>query len=322
MDIEELHTRARCTAEGISNVSVPESAGAYKSQGLDNSFSPQRFKDNLRINITSLSKDVAEFDMINVDPPIANALRRILIAEVPTVATETVNVWQNTGVLHDEVLCHRLGLIPLNVDPEELEWRAPEEELTAKNAVLLKLHVKCEQNEPTKSVYASDFEWVPIGESQKNKFKVTPRPVHEDILITKLRPGQEIEVEMYAIKGVGKDHAKWSPVSTAWYRMCPEIRIPKPITGDDAKALKNVCPVGVFDIEDDQAVVANPRNCTTCRACIEKFDDRVEVNKIKTHFLFSVESVGSLPAATIFQRSIGILRNKMRTALEILRDTN
>lgn len=34
---------------------------------------------------------------------------------------------------------------------------------------------------------------------------------------------QEIELEAHAVKGVGKTHAKWSPVATAWYRMLPEV---------------------------------------------------------------------------------------------------
>jgi DNA-directed RNA polymerase I and III subunit RPAC1 len=92
-------------------------------------------------------------------------------------------------------------------------------------------------------------------------------------LIAKLRPGQEIEMELFCEKGIGKTHAKWSPVSTAYYRLTPDIKFKKDILGDDAKELKKLCPVGVFDIEDiaggkKRAVVADARKCTTCRECI------------------------------------------------------
>jgi len=71
-----------------------------------------------------------------------------------------------------------------------------------------------------------------------------------------MRPGQEIEMEMICEKGIGKTHAKWSPVCTAWYRMKPDIKFTGPdgkdvdILDDAAKTLKKICPMGVFDIED------------------------------------------------------------------------
>ena len=40
-----------------------------------------------------------------------------MLSEIPTMAIEKVNFWQNTSVLPDEVLCHRLGLIPIKADP-------------------------------------------------------------------------------------------------------------------------------------------------------------------------------------------------------------
>lgn len=49
--------------------------------------------------------------------------------------------------------------------------------------------------------------------------------VHDDILLAKLRPGQCIVLEGHCAKGVGKEHAKWSPVATAWYRLHPEVRL-------------------------------------------------------------------------------------------------
>jgi DNA-directed RNA polymerase I and III subunit RPAC1 len=74
--------------------------------------------------------------------------------------------------------------------------------------------------------------------------------LHDDILIAKLRPGQEIEMELICEKGIGKTHAKWSPVCTAFYRLMPDIKLTAPIENDDARELKALCPMGVFDIED------------------------------------------------------------------------
>ena len=54
---------------------------------------------------------------------------------------------------------------------------------------------------------------------------------------------------MQCEKGIGRQHAKWSPVSTAWYKLEPKITIKKPIKGEEAKKLKALCPTVVFDIE-------------------------------------------------------------------------
>ena len=87
-------------------------------------------KRKLAISVTKCTEDELVFDMVGIDAPIANALRRILIAEVPTMAIERVYVSENTSVIQDEVLSHRLGLIPLRADPREFEfmtraWAAP-----------------------------------------------------------------------------------------------------------------------------------------------------------------------------------------------------
>jgi DNA-directed RNA polymerase I and III subunit RPAC1 len=64
-----------------------------------------------------------EFDMIGIDASIANAFRRILLAEIPTMAIEKVYINNNTSVIQDEVLAHRLGLIPLKADPTKFKFK-------------------------------------------------------------------------------------------------------------------------------------------------------------------------------------------------------
>jgi DNA-directed RNA polymerases I and III subunit RPAC1 len=125
-------------------------------------------------------------------------------------------------------------------------------------------------------VLSKDLVWEPQGIQEE--LTQTIGSVHDSILITKLRPGQEIKATMHAIKGIGKEHAKWSPVgtiiiiiiiiiililtvfsfygfslfgcvATASYRLLPEIRILKPILGKPlAQKFQSCFPKGVVDV--------------------------------------------------------------------------
>ena len=82
-------------------------------------------------------------ELKGIDAALANALRRIIIAEIPTMAFHKVFMYQNTSVLPDELLVHRLGLLPLKVDPNEFEARAEGQELTPENSLKFELKVVC-----------------------------------------------------------------------------------------------------------------------------------------------------------------------------------
>lgn len=134
----------------------------------------------------------------------------------------------------DEVLSHRLGLIPLNIDPSRLEFRTrTQDQATDRNTIVFNLNISCarkpksalppavagkerkpEEIYENSNVTAGHLVWVPQGEQEDVFSDNPPRPTNEDIVLAKLRPGQEIEMELHAIKGVGKEHAKWSPVGT------------------------------------------------------------------------------------------------------------
>lgn len=98
-----------------------------------------------------------------------------------------------------------------------------------------------------------------------------------------------MEAELFIEKGIGKTHAKWSPVSTAYYKLMPKIELAE----GAPQELKAICPMGVFDIEEigkskaKQVIVANPKNCTTCRECLrhENTQKFVQLKKVRDHFI-------------------------------------
>lgn len=66
------------------------------------------------VTVTEVTEDMIKFTLTKTDASIANALRRVMLAEVPTMAIDKVEFIQNSTVLHDDFLAHRLGLIPLS----------------------------------------------------------------------------------------------------------------------------------------------------------------------------------------------------------------
>lgn len=252
---------------------------------------------NLTVRTHRLSQRSIEFDIIGIDASIANAFRRIMIAEVPTIAIDQVYVFDNTSVIHDEVLAHRIGLVPLNVDPRTMDgWEGEGDTPTDRNTLEFRVNVRCsfnpEYNTTVKKgkttttasgsagqglsddklytdylFLSKHFEWNPAGE-QLDKIKpvvLTPPdplyPTYNDlkipplgalnpeVVLAKLRPGQAVEMVLHARKGVGKDHAKWSPVATASYRLHPNIVITKPIRMERAEDFRACFADGVVVVD-------------------------------------------------------------------------
>lgn len=296
------------------------------------------------------------FSLIGVDAAISNAFRRILIAEVPSLAIEHVYVHYNTSVIHDEILSHRLGLIPLKGSTKGLNFLRwfrlakegdPESGSTASdyNTVVMRLDVECTKNpsarpdedDPTRlyhnaHVYARDLTYEPIGRQEKYfTGDDVVKSTNPDILIAKLRPGQKINVELHCIKGIGADHAKFSPVATASYRLLPDIQILRPILGQDAIKFQGCFPNGVIGVEkvtveeasksgsgyeghegEEKAVVVDPFKDTVSRECLrhDEFKDKVKLGRVRDHFIFNIESTGQLNSDILFLESVQILKLK------------
>ena len=143
----------------------------------------------------------------NVPRQYVNAIRRTSISEVPTLAIDDVVILENSSVMHDEAIAHRLGLVPLqtNLDrfvmPHDCDCKSTLG--CSKCRVLLVLD--SEANEKTKVVTSGEL----VSEDELIK------PVSKDIPIIALAPGQKLKFEAYARLGIGRDHAKWQPTSAA-----------------------------------------------------------------------------------------------------------
>lgn len=304
--------------EGPRNVTTTNFSGAYSLSEEEQYFNINEFKDKLQINILKNEEYLLITEIKNIDVSIANALRRIMLSEVPTIAIETVKIYQNTGIIADEILCHRLGLIPFQFDANLIDFREKEEELNENNCFCFKLHVKLKKtssNQNSIPVFSKDLVWVPLNDHQKEKFKNNhPKVVDENILITKLGVNQEIELVCYLEKGIGKVHAKWSPVSTAVYKMYPVFTFDyqENFNETEKEDLVKLCPKDVFDIDKstNRLIAKNPLQCSSCRACIEKYPKKISFDKVKNHFVFTIESTGCFSSAEIFKRAIHVLKNK------------
>ncbi|KAL1130207.1 hypothetical protein AAG570_013145 [Ranatra chinensis] len=243
-----------------------------------------------------------EFDVIGIDPSLINAFRRILISEVPTMAIEKVYISSNTSPLQDEILAHRLGLVPLKANARLFQRRLEgDSEGTDRDTLHFQLKIKCIKNVHVRyghyrpedlyinyEVFSSNIRWIPIGE-QKNLYKESDiGPVYDDIMVAKLRPGLEIDVRMEAVKGIGRDHAKFSPVGTASYRLHPYINLLKDIEGEQADLLQSCFSPGVIGItHTDKAYVINARDDSCSRNIYlhEELNDKVVIGKLKDHYI-------------------------------------
>ncbi|KAJ2493464.1 DNA-directed RNA polymerase core subunit rpc40 [Coemansia sp. RSA 2050] len=332
----EDRNRVVILEDRVENISGAEFPLSFDKHEL--SYSLEELKNALEIKIVHLTPTEIEFDLIGVDASIANALRRILLAEIPTMAIETVYMINNTGIVQDEVLAHRLGLVPILANPEDFNWKRSEDPPTDQNTAVFKLFVECFKNQsaaadetdPNKkyigsSVYSSQLVWDPKGD-QATRFADSPiRPIHDDILITKLRPGQVINCEMHCQKGIGKDHAKFSPVATASYRLLPDIQILQDITGDDAELFRSCFPPGVVEIVSEggvqKAKVVNARKDTVSREVLrhKEFEGKVRLTRVRDHFIFNVESTGAIKPEVLVSRALDVLIEKCdisKTALD------
>lgn len=132
----------------------------------------------------------------------ANALRRVCLNGVPVFAIDTIDVIDNSSVMSDEGVAHRLGLIPIKTDLKRFNEPAkcPCQSKTGCSNCRVMLVIDSGDTDTTRTVTSAEF-------SSEDE---TIKPVSDKIPIVQIAPGQKLKLEAYARLGRGSDHAKWN----------------------------------------------------------------------------------------------------------------
>jgi len=261
-----------------------------------------------------------------------NSLRRAIIADVPKMAITKVRfeqgvtqdnkgeVIESVNVLPDEVLAHRLAMVPVPTFLEEFVF--PEDDPNNENLpedqwgsplsqIIYHLSIRgpnADSSDEFKTVYAGDLNV--LGET-----KLQIKEEHSRIPLTILSKGQYLELYAYATLGRGRDHAKWCPAAAVTFQPRQKAVLAKP---KKANVLFDLNLTSKSGREINSKMFTN-KQCTDVDAVLDleralqqvgygtgredDFDNAIVMEDIEGEYVFSFESDGSMPAQDIFNRA-------------------
>lgn len=256
--------------------------------------------DYMKIKTLEQDKDSIRLLVEGFNIEALNSLRRAMIAEVPVMAIDEVKFKKNSSALYDEMIALRLGLVPLKTDLKTYDLMT-ECKCKGKGCARCQTTFALKVKGPA-TVYASDLK--PKDPHIK--------PVYQNMIITKLLDGQELELEAVARLGKGNEHAKFAPCMAVFQRY-PEIEIKK--NCNLCKKCINACPKGIFKEGSAKAIVDKDKilECTLCKACEDACDRKaLKVSGKEDSALFYIESWGQLGTDEIVKTAVDILVGKLK----------
>jgi len=255
------------------------------------------------LKVVELTDSIGVFEVRGVTPSFLNALRRTLLSQVPKLAIDDVTIYDNTSALFDEMLAHRLGLMPV---PTDLNAFVPRDECSCNGegcpscTVLYTL-----SKEGPCMVFSGDL--VPAADA---KFRI----VDPKVPLVKLLEGQRVMLECGAVLGTGHKHAKWQVVNAVGYMEYPVIRVNGPLPAGAAEKLAKTAPAGAVAVENGTLRILDPvKALAYVRSVKDLYDlDNVEVTHEPDRWLFRLETDGALAPAVALRKAVSILMEKLK----------
>jgi DNA-directed RNA polymerase subunit D len=234
----------------------------------------------------------------------ANTLRRIMIAEIPNMTIDATEFHDNTSALFDEIIAHRLGMLPLTFDPDKFNLQN-ECKCEGKGCPSCQVFFALDKTGPL-MVYSSDLK-------SSNK---AVKPTSPDFPIVKLLKAQRLKLEATARLGTGREHAKFQAANVS-YSNLPALEA---ASSEDAKKITSACPKGIIETKNRKLVITEPFLCDECKMCEDASGGEAKVIGDATKFVFKVESISGLGPEYIVGKAVQILEEKAKEFREQLKE--
>ena len=222
-----------------------------------------------------------------VDAVLMNSIRRTIMNNVPVIAIEDVYIYDNTSVMFDEFLCHRLALIPIKSDPKS--YKSGE-----------KVKMMLDKEGPC-TVYSKDIQ------STDPSIEV----IDKNIPIVKIKKGQRVRLEMDAVAGTGKLHAKWQPALVSYYEV-PSVSFDMKKIGDAEKFVAK-CPKGILEVRAGKVILADAVDVdidllSKCRDIAP--EGAMEIEFQDDAFVMVVDNYGNLETGAMLGMAVESIKEK------------
>lgn len=222
----------------------------------------------------------ALFLVRGLSPAFANGIRRAMIADVPTLAIDTVRFIENTSVMFDEQIALRFGEVPLTTPPNEFD---------EDDVVTLSIDVS-----GPSTAYSGDL--VSTDEMVQ--------PADDNIPIIELKDDQRLEAEVDAVLDTGKAHAKHQGGVAVGYRHLQRVEVV-----GDADEFGDEEPHIVRGVIEEDGELVNTDEFGN--DLTQRYPGKnVEVTDVPNAFVFHVETDGSFTVDELVTRAADSLSNR------------
>jgi DNA-directed RNA polymerase subunit D len=283
----------------------------------------------MELEILELTDTKAKFIISGVSPPTVNALRRTLISDVPKMAIENVEFhlgpirnehgkeYESVTPLFDEIISHRLGLVPIPTDLDLFVFREDcvcGGEGCPSCTIMYSLNKKGpseEEEQESVTVYTDELQLVIQKVEGLSEKKYAERfQIKDKIPLVKLNKSQAILLYATAELGTGNEHAKWQAAQAVGYQYYPMIEIDENKCDVGGSCVVN-CPRNVLEIKNKEVVIVDLENCSLCGTCEEDCSlQAIKVSGDESKFIFQFETDGTLTAKEVLSRTLDILEKE------------
>jgi DNA-directed RNA polymerase subunit D len=262
----------------------------------------------MKVDVKELKPRKAVLKIEDIRPYFVNSLRRIMLSELPKLAVDDVVIYDNTSALFDEIIAHRLGLVPIPTDLSLLTFR---DQCVCKGKGCPNCTVRYTlSKEGEGTVYSGDLQ------PAEKSWAIT----EDKIPIVELYGDQRLILEVEAVLGRGRDHAKWQAIHAPGYRMETTIEFDKK-SANDVKEFVNKLPKDLVEIKSNKLELKDTAKLPILESYIDKENvDFLTIKRDPAKVTFSFETDGSFSAKDAILESAKILGKKYAEFSKLLKN--